>query len=290
MTTNIRNRFKKTVPQETQQRQTAYLKPHKSGINKFEFVNGRTFIRLLPQPDGSPFLAYCEYYVLQMAGGRLEGTIALYPDTYNEDGSIIPSEAGKLMASVGKALRTHGEAKYDIYSKENEAGVKINTKPRVAFLGYRPKQVNPVIELIDLPGSYPAKDGAAQRPSAGNTIVKSITELDMNDNFLYGDIFDLDTGRAIALDVVNAKTFLASYTPTVQGSISPVPEQLNYLLDDIKTFDNYLDFYTADRLATLLENYLPTCMLPIVQPILDKAKKPQVAVLAADYEDGPPEV
>lgn len=268
MNTDIRNRFKKTNPQEEQKskQSSGYLKPFKYGINKFEFQNGRTFIRLLPQPQESPFTAYCEYYVLQLAGGRLEGTIAIAPDCFD-------SKAGKLMASVGKALRSHGEAKYDLYSKENEAGVKINTRPRVAFLGYRPKESNPKLELLDLPGSYPAKDGDSQRPSAGNTIVKSITELDLNGDFQYGDIFDIDKGKPIALDVVNAKTMLASYTPIIQSKEMPVPENLYYLLDSVKPFDNYLDFYTADRLAVLLENYLPAAMVQIVQNILDSYKK-----------------
>lgn len=256
--------FKKTIPEEVRTNATkpktgGFISSFKSTTRKYKWKNGRNLLRLLPQAETSEFGSFCEYFKFGMFGGNVQGDFAFAGG----------GEVSKLIYEISKTLRAHPEHKFALKSKENATGVSITTQPKVAFLGFDFETPEDGLKIIDLPGTYAQKkDGKPSVEGAGTTITKSIYATNINGEIKYGDIFDIETGRVVAVEVQNVGTMYARYTPAIDA-IFPITDTYETLLDEISGFDTFIDFKEIVEVKTILKQYLPAEMVAVLFQLND---------------------
>lgn len=281
----LADQFKETdtKPQEAPKRK--YLGLLKEGALKYKLTDGQHYIRLLPQPNSSPFNNFLKFNEFTLKGGQIEGAIALDP---------ADADVDKLYWAVRNKLAKHPEFKYELQSKENEDGISFSTKPRVAFLGFDFAKFKVdkkgEVKVIVLPGTYPDKEGATPRKKGAGTIVAEyIHDVDINDNPRYGDVFSAKNGKLVRFDIANSGKRTMSYTPSVEPSPYPIVSGHDQVLAQIKQFDEVLDLHDASALKKVFKKYLPERYLELLEDELFENEFKQPDVILPTDDDLPPE-
>lgn len=255
----LQQRFKKTNPQQEKQNAenrsrhtgTGYS-VFKEGITPYKFEEGSNLLRLLPQLAASPFPNYLDVSAL-----------GFFNEALPIRGSFrIMEEHNWMLGKMFKLLRAHSEFKYQLWSRENEDGVSFNARPKVAFLGFNINDPERKVIPIMLPGtlSYPAKDGKARTPQAGTRITQFVYDTDINGNLRYGDIFDIDEGRVVRVDVTNAGTIRVKYEPSVDAAYPISSASFAPVLDQVKNFNEVVNEPSMSELIKVIKAYLPVAM------------------------------
>lgn len=249
---SLQNKFKKTTPVAPQKasgggaNNYSLLKP---GVTAYKFKNGSNLLRLVPQWKDSPFPNFLDVNVLSFFGDGLpiRGTFR------------VMEEHGWLLTRAYKLLRANPEFKHRLWSKQNELGVSFNTRPKVVFLGFDIEDPNREIVPIVLPGtvSYPAQDGKARIQQSGTRISQFSTDEDIHGNLRHGDIFDVESGKLIRLEVTNAGTIRAQYEPAVDATFPLTDRKFEPVLAQIQSFDDYVVEPSIKELVEVLSLYLP---------------------------------
>lgn len=253
-------RFKKTNPQEERAQAEKRSKTgsvggysvFKDGILPYKFEEGSNLLRLLPQLDTSPFPSFLEINVL-----------GFYDESLPIRGTFrVMDEHQWVLSRAYKLLRAHPEFKHRLWSKENELGLSFNARPKVVFLGFNINDPELKVIPMVLPGTvaYPAKDGKARIPQAGTRITQFIYDQDIHGNVRYGDIFGVEEGRVIRLDVTNAGTIRVRYEPVVDAVYPLTSDRYEKVLTQIQDFDAYVKEPKISELVKVLSAYIPADM------------------------------
>jgi len=221
----------------------------KPGILPYKFEEGTNLLRLLPQREESPYPNFLDVNVLSFFDEALaiRGTFR------------VMEEQSWLLSRIFKLLRAHPEYKHRLWSRENELGLSFSPRPKVVFLGFNINDPEMKVQPIVLPGtlSYPAKDGKARMPQAGTRIAQFVYDTDIHNNLRWGDIFDIEKGRVIRLDVTNAGTIRAKYDPAVDADYPLTGKRFEEVLLQIKNFDQFIEEPSMSDLLGVMKAYLP---------------------------------
>jgi len=221
----------------------------KPGTLPYKFEEGSNLLRLLPQREESPYPNFLEVNVLSFFDEALpiRGTFR------------VMEEQSWLLSRIFKLLRAHPEYKHRLWSRENEMGLSFSPRPKVVFLGFNINDPEMKVQPIVLPGtlSYPAKDGKARIPQAGTRIAQFVYDTDIHNNLRWGDIFDIEKGRVIRLDVANAGTIRAKYDPAPDADYPLTGKRFESVLHQIKNFDHFIEEPSIGELVKVLKSYLP---------------------------------
>lgn len=239
----------KTPPEHTRSSGSANYSLLKPGVTAYKFEEGPNLLRLLPQWTESPFPNFLDVNVL-----------GFYDDMLPLRGTFrVTEENGWILTRMFKLLRSHPEFKHRLWSKENELGISFNPRPKVVFLGFNISDPEMKVMPIVLPGtvSYPAKDGKARIPQAGTRIAQFVYDTDIHGNLRHGDIFDVESGKVVRLDVTNAGTVRAKYDPIVDAAYPLTNSRFEKVLLQIKNFDEYVAEPTMEELIHVMSLYLP---------------------------------
>lgn len=245
--TNPQN--KKSAPEQARGGNSTNYSLLKQGVMPYKYEEGTNLLRLLPQWAESPYPNFLEVNVLSFFDEMLpiRGTFR------------VTEENSWILSRMYKLLRAHPEFKHRLWSKENELGISFNPRPKVVFLGFNINDPEMKVVPIVLPGtvSYPAKDGKARIPQAGTRITQFVYDTDIHNNLRYGDIFDIETGRVIRLDVTNAGTIRAKYEPIADAAYPLTSKRFEKVLLQIKNFDEYVEEPSMSELVKVMKAYLP---------------------------------
>lgn len=248
-------KFKKTAnspikkPTEARKYSGTSYSLFKAGILPYKCEEGSNLLRLLPQREESPYPNFLEVNVLSFFDEALSirGTFRVMEDQ------------SWLLSRIFKLLRAHPEYKHRLWSRENEMGLSFSPRPKVVFLGFNINDTEMKVQPIALPGtlSYPAKDGKARIPQAGTRIAQFVYDTDIHNNLRWGDIFDIEKGRVIRLDVANAGTIRAKYDPAPDADYPLTGKRFEGVLHQIKNFDQFIEEPSLSDLIKVLKAYLP---------------------------------
>lgn len=249
MTTPITKRFKKIDPtapvQEKAQTYTAGYTAFK--MQPAAFSNGSMLVRFLPQTSDSPYSNCVDVNILAAYNN---------PKLTKTGRIAVRDEDGWFFGKVSKLLKSHGEFKYCLASKTNPEGASFWARPKVLFLGFDVAASDPKVMPYLFPGTNTySKDKNAQ-VGAGTIIQNFSFDLDFQGNIKYGDIFDIETGRAIRLDVSNAGKMLQKITPSVDA-VYPIHEKQYFLLEEIVSFDDVINYATLQEMVEYTKDALP---------------------------------
>lgn len=249
----------------------------KPSILPYKFEEGTNLLRLLPQREESPYPNFLEVNVLSFFDEALpiRGTFR------------VMEEQSWLLSRIFKLLRAHPEYKHRLWSRENEMGLSFSPRPKVVFLGFNINDPETKVVPIVLPGtlSYPAKDGKARIPQAGTRISQFVYDTDIHNNLRWGDIFDIEKGRVIRLDVANAGTIRAKYDPAPDADYPLTGKRFESVLHQIKNFDQFIEEPSMGELTKVLKAYLPTEIYEYLDAQIHFARIAQETNHAADEAD-----
>jgi hypothetical protein len=281
-------KFKKTAnspvkkPSESRKYSGTSYSLFKPGILPYKFEEGTNLLRLLPQREESPYPNFLEVNVLSFFDEALpiRGTFR------------VMEEQSWLLSRIFKLLRAHPEYKHLLWSRENEMGLSFSPRPKVVFLGFNINDPEMKVQPIVLPGtlSYPAKDGKARIPQAGTRIAQFVYDTDIHNNLRWGDIFDIEKGRVIRLDVANAGTIRAKYDPAPDADYPLTGKRFENVLHQIKNFDQFIEEPSMGELVKVLKAYLPTEIYEYLDAQIHFNRIAQETGRAADEADYSQEV
>ena len=236
----------------------------KDGVLPYKFEEGSNLLRLLPQLENSPFPNFLDIKVL-----------GFFDDSLPIRGTFrVMDEHQWLLSRIYKLLKAHPDFKHRLWSRENELGLSFNARPKVVFLGFNINDPELKVQPIVLPGTvdYPAKDGKARIPQSGTRITQFIYDQDIHGNVRYGDIFDIDSGRVIRLDVTNAGTIRVRYEPVVDADYPINTKRYEKVLDQIQNFDHFIQEPKVGELIQVMQAYLPVDMFEYLDGQMDFAR------------------
>lgn len=280
----LNQRFKKTNPQQEKQNAEARSKGGGTGysifaddIKPYRFEEGSNLLRLLPQLATSKYPNYLDVSAL-----------GFYDESLPIRGTFrIMEEQNWILGKMFKLLRSHNDFKYRLWSRENEGGISFNPRPKVVFLGFNINDPARKVVPIILPGtlSYPAKDGKARTPQAGTRITQFVYDTDINGNLRYGDIFDVEEGRVVRVDVTNAGTIRVKYEPSVDAAYPITSASFGPVLDQIKDYNEVVNEPTVAELVTVIKSYLPEDMFEYLDAQINFDKIVEQAELDSEQSE-----
>ena len=227
----------------------------KQDIKQYEWSEGIHNIRLLPQPVGATeswtkLIKYC--YLPKSEPGALYGYF------------VFTEEQAALNTKLQSYLYNSPWESRMKRVKVNPDGIDFGIKYRAIFSGFNYLDPDPKISPILLPANSPRPSQNA-RIQVGTKIKNFINEKDINGDFKYGDLVNLDSGRIIQFNITG-EAMRREYNLSVDASAPMVDStgailpKYSKILDEVVPFEELINFQSDEKFKEMVMTKLPAAL------------------------------